>query len=326
MFENTLPLDFGPECMEGAVMDDPQLEEVWHYFTGQPDYVSRFGCVLRQAIDEVLDGQRTGRYDINGENVASTEKTYLGTKVEIVTRAEFSLGFGSVMDYEIAGCPVDAKFTLGRNWTIPLEAVGHICLLMRADDAGGEFQVGLLRISDQRLNQGKNRDQKRTISKTGRADIRWLVPEGSLPRNLLLNLSRTDPQIVHEIFAASDSHRGSGNGGQLRVNELLRRVQGQIIDRNTAITVASQHDGPKRIRDARRHLQPEGIVVLGHQKDGPRVARELGLPIPFKGSWVSTTLSLPPIGDRRPATRIGNIDYVVRGVDDPVITAPLIWQ
>ncbi|WP_340686895.1 NaeI family type II restriction endonuclease [Amycolatopsis coloradensis] len=78
--------------------------------------------------------------------------------------------------------------------------------------------------------------------------------------------------------------------GQQRINELLRRVQGTIIDRTTAVTVARQQDGLKRCRDARPVLAREGIVVLGHQNESPKVARALQLEVPKKGTFVSARL------------------------------------
>ncbi len=87
--------------------------------------VERFGNVLRQSIDEVLDGQRTGRFDIYAADVAKTERTYLGTKVEIVCQDEFDLGRNQKMDYLIAGHEVDAKFSMSSVFgqAIPKEAV-----------------------------------------------------------------------------------------------------------------------------------------------------------------------------------------------------------
>lgn len=48
------------------------------------DPAKKFGQAVRQAIDEVLDGPRTGRCKL--AELAKTEKTYVGTKVEIVVR------------------------------------------------------------------------------------------------------------------------------------------------------------------------------------------------------------------------------------------------
>ncbi|MFF0725167.1 NaeI family type II restriction endonuclease [Streptomyces sp. NPDC004134] len=308
--------------------DDPNLESVQSWFIAQKDYSERFGQVLRKSIDEVLDGQRTGRYNLYENEgvgrVEKTERTYLGTKVEIVARAEFDLGFGPSMDYMIAGQQVDAKWTMGDSWSIPREAQGHICLLMQADDVAGSFDVGLLRITDDVLRPGSNLDQKRGVSKSGRKKIRWIVKGGKLPVNFLLNLEKEAPEKVRAIFGASANYRGGGNGGQLRVNELFRQVPGQLVDRTTVVTVATQHDGPKRARDARLHLRPEGLVVLGHLKPAPQIASDLGLPTPRNGSWVSARLARVTDDDPRRATVINGSRYGLWRGGDASVAAPII--
>ncbi|MET9533878.1 NaeI family type II restriction endonuclease [Streptomyces sp. NPDC006649] len=297
---------------------DPALDAVFNWFSSQNNLQERFGYVLRQSIDEVLDGQRTGRFDI--KFLEKTEKTYLGTKVEIITRAEFNLSRGTSMDYSVAGNDVDAKFTILKNWTIPHEADGHICLLMRANDYESKFQVGLLRIRNEFLNVGRNRDGKRTPSAVGRSAIRWIIPDGKLPENILMSLPESDRNA---IFHASDGYRGGGNGGQLRTDELFRRARNKLIDRNTVLTVASQDDGPKRVRDARNRLRGEGIMILGAQDQHPHIARALGLTAPHKGSWMAVRVTNlgPNAGTRRTAEVMGN-RYGLWTEGDPHTPAP----
>lgn len=307
---------------------DAGIEDVHSWFLEQKNYTERFAQVFRKSIDEVLDGQRTGRYDLyvkNGEGrVEKTESIYLGTKVEIVTRAEFDLGYGHPMDYSIAGHQVDAKFTIRNTWTIPKEAMGHICLVMRANDQKSTFQVGLIRIFEDTLNKSLNGDNKRTVAAAARDKIKWIVEHGKLPRNLLLHLKKESPEKVTAIFKASENYRGGGNGGQLRVNELFRQMTGQLVDRTTVVTVATQHDGPKRARDARKHLRPEGIVVLGHMKPAPKIAKDLGLPVPSNGFWVSTRLTRVSEDDLRPTTTINGDRYGIWREGDAPGEAPII--
>ncbi|WPO73554.1 NaeI family type II restriction endonuclease [Streptomyces sp. KN37] len=308
------------EIAASASNDEPDIaiRDVLEWFRKQPNLEDRFGYVIRQSIDEVLDGQRTGRYNI--DELEKTEKTYLGTKVEIVTRTEFNLGHGARMDYLAAGHELDSKFTIGGNWTIPHEANGHICLLVKANDHRSSYQVGLLRIRDEYLNLGRNRDGKRTPSAAGRAAIEWIIPSGRIPENTLLALPESERQA---IFHASAGYRGSGNGGQLRTNELFRRVQERPVNRNTVLTVASQDDGPKRVRDARKHLRPEGILILGHQNQHPHIARDLDLPVPGKGSWVSVRVTpADNTGSARKTTRIRGRDYMIWREGDPAPAAP----
>ena len=122
--------------------------------------------MIRQTYDQLLDGQRTGRWDYR--DLRKTEKTHMGTLVEINLHREFEFEDGRAMDYRIAGVEVDCKFSQSpRGWQIPLEATGYVCLLLWADDGLGLFSGGLLRISEDVLRPGGNRDQKRTLNAAG---------------------------------------------------------------------------------------------------------------------------------------------------------------
>ncbi|ULR50923.1 NaeI family type II restriction endonuclease [Streptomyces deccanensis] len=292
---------------------DPKFLEVHEWFKSQPNLEDRFGQVIRQSIDEVLDGQRTGRFNIR--DLEKTEKTYLGTKVEIITRAEFGLNRGKSMDFSVCGHDVDSKFTIGSNWTIPREADQHICLLIKADDHRGTFRVGLLRIRDDLMNAGENRDRKRSPSAAGRAAIRWIVPDGRLPENILLRLSESDREAIFK----------NTKSGQSRTNELFRcpRAQGRIVNRNTVLTVARQDDSLKRVRDARNQLRSAGIIILGHQGQHPHIARSLDLPVPSKGTWVAVRVT--EVGDLRPnrkSAQIADRNYAVWSEGDTPSAAP----
>ncbi|RZQ61988.1 NaeI family type II restriction endonuclease [Amycolatopsis suaedae] len=312
---------FGPDSPVEVEVDatpahtstkDPALAEIVNWFRGHRDLKQQFGSILRQSIDEVLDGQRTGRYDI--DLTEKTEKTYLGTKVEIVTRAAFQLPRGAQMDYAIAGHDVDSKFSLRGSWSIPTEAVGHLCLLTSANDHKGTFDVGLIRVTPEVLNKGRNKDQKTTITAAAKERVVWLARHARLPLNLLLSLP---DNLVGTIVAP--------RSGQQRINQLLRNVQCQIIDRTTAMTVARQADGLKRCRDARPQLAPEGIVVLGHQNQSPLVARALGLPVPTKGTFLSVRLTtVDSAVPGRPTVTLPEGIYAVAKPDDPVTPAPTI--
>ncbi|MGW0892854.1 NaeI family type II restriction endonuclease [Saccharopolyspora sp. NPDC002578] len=291
---------------------DSELNEVVEWFRAHVDLEAKFGSVFRQSIDEVLDGQRTGRYDI--DCLTKTEKTYLGTKVEIVTKATFELEPGAEMDYRIEGHEVDAKFSLTSQWQIPSEAMGQLCLLMSANERQQTFEAGVLRITDDVLNNGRNKDQKATISSAAKKKIVWLCHGSPLPPNILLLLP-TDltARIVKQT------------SGQRRINELFRVEQGRVIDRNTALTVTMQADGLKRCRDARSQLRDEGIVVLGHQNESPKIARDLGLPVPEKGTFVSARLvPVPADTIGRKTTCINGVHYAFAQPHEPASPAPAI--
>ena len=77
------------------VLNQP-LEEVMGWLQGYParahdglDLEATFSRSIRQAIDEVIDGSRTGSYRY--EELETQEKAYIGTRIEIVVRTELEL-------------------------------------------------------------------------------------------------------------------------------------------------------------------------------------------------------------------------------------------
>jgi hypothetical protein len=76
----------------------------------------------------------------------------------------------------------------------------------------------------------------------------------------------------------------------------------------------------KRARDARRHdrLGSEGILVLGHQEHDPDVARDLGLPVPSKGQFVSARVAPAEPSTGGKTAEIGGELWRLAGDDDPV--------
>ena len=153
---------------------DAALQAVIDFLKTRADLVEIVGNALRQSFDEVIDGPRTGRYRI--EELEKTEKTYIGTKVEIILRNELALPRGAILDNLIAGNEVDTKFSLKGNWMIPREAVGQICLLVEGSDNAGIFSVGLMRMVPSVLTNGANQDGKKSVSAVGKAHI-WHSPE-----------------------------------------------------------------------------------------------------------------------------------------------------
>ncbi|WP_102794379.1 NaeI family type II restriction endonuclease [Bowmanella denitrificans] len=290
--------------------NDADLGSVFAWFKSQTHFQSRLIQAIRKAIDEVIDGPRTGRFTYS--QLEKTEKTYLGTKVEILLRAEFALDKGEVMDYRVDGIEVDCKYTGNKwAWNIPKEAMGHICLLVRADDEAGTASAGLVRISEEILNPGRNQDKKGTLSKVGRDTILWLVADGQMQINQLHLWSE---QVISQIWA-----KGSG---QQRLNELFRLKQGELIDRQTIATVAQAKDDPmKRVRangGARTYLSKEGIIILGHQNNHPEICKQLELPVPNKGQVIAVRI----VRDKSGALSLANSRWRIADSSDPIETAP----
>ncbi|CAL9510327.1 Type-2 restriction enzyme NaeI [Streptomyces sp. enrichment culture] len=290
------------------------------WFNDQPQARERFRWALRDSLDELLDGQRTGRWAY--QHLTKTEKTYLGTAVEVNLTKEFAIDNGADLDWSIAGLDIDCKFSkdLG-GWEIPMEMylcadhgersgrANHAAVLTWMNDDTSEWAAGIVRITDERLRwrrdpdangarvRAYNRDNKRRLSDSAKSEVYWLWGglQTDLPTNLLLHL---DHEARERILTASLPGRASS--GQQRVNQLFREVRERLIGRQVVLTVGQQDDAPKRARDARIDLRPEGIVVLGHQGSHPHVARALGLPAPIKGEWISTRLVPVSPDDVRP--------------------------
>jgi hypothetical protein len=249
---------------------DAAFEEVWEWLQGHPrrandglDLEAVFARAVRKAIDEVIDGARTGRFTY--KELEPQEKTYIGTRIEIVVRTELDLLPEGKLDTEISGHPVDFKWSAKGNWMIPREAVGEMCLVLSGDESGGTFSVGLVRCLDERLNPGSNQDAKRTLSKEGKSGIRWLVDEGELPTNFLAAL---DPDVRAAILAKPP--------GQARVREFFTLVTGVPVPREVIPTLAIQEDPMRRIRQDKSDRLGGMKVLSGHFEVSRRAAQLLG--------------------------------------------------
>jgi hypothetical protein len=302
--------------------DDPELDAVEAALYRLDPTGEQFAQVLRDTFDQLYDGQHTGRWSY--DQLHKTEKTHMGTLVEINLHRKFDFDDGEATDYRIAGIEVDCKYSMTYGgWELPPEAVGHFCLLVTAADAANSWRAGLLRIREKYLRARTNRDAKRQLASASRVHIRTLWPNhGGLPENLFLNI---DSDRRERIFNAR-SRRGSAHG-QARTNELFRLVQKRIIRRAELATVARQDDFMKRARGnggARTQLRPEGILVLGHQDNDPLVAATLGLPAPKKGELISARV-VPAQADRNdPVAAIADRSWALAREIDPIFPAPLI--
>ncbi|RDG36382.1 NaeI family type II restriction endonuclease [Streptomyces corynorhini] len=296
---------------------DPELAAVYHRLLQlDPDGI-RFSRVLRDTIDQLLNGEVTGRYD--WKTLFKTEKTHAGTLVEINLQREFEFTDGVDMDYQIAGSEVDCKYSqLFGGWMIPPEATGHICLLVWADDYKSRWSAGLLRIEKEWLNGGNNRDLKLTIKAEHRNKILWLWHNADLQENILLHLEPTTREAILKHPS-----------GQKRVNELFTRVQMRKIGRGVVRTVAQQSDYMARVREAkgraRTVLREKGILIPGHYRSHQEVARSLGAPVPLHGELVSFRVAqaLPHHGNS-PRVELDGRYWTLALAEDPEETAPLL--
>lgn len=275
---------------------------------------SRTAFVLREALDQAYDGLRTGRWDYS--QLLKTEKTHIGTLVEMWLQREFLFEDGDELDYRIAGEDVDAKWSRNLyDWEIPPEMYergNKLALVVWANEYTVSWAMGLIRITEGVLvPMGKQRDKKRRLNPIGRDSIVWIHRDKSMIRNTLLHLPA---QAIDRIRLSSS--------GQKAINELFRAAQSQLVDRAAIVAAGQQIDSAKRVRDARRALAAEGIVILGHYQPHPDIAEALGLPRPTLGRFVSARLAHWGPGDSDPWASIAETRWRVAREGDPVAEAP----
>jgi Restriction endonuclease NaeI len=256
--------------------DDQELERVYASIRGMDNLASRAAAAIRGAIDDVLRGERTGRYSI--ERLSRQEKAHIGTQVEIALVQEFFRIEGKKLDTLVDGIEVDIKNTIGDNWMIPHEAVDELCLLTLIDEQSRTYSLGLVRAFDDLLNK-PNQDGKRSFSTKGKATIRWIANKAYLPVSIFLQI----PDATRDTIWRHKS-------GQARVNELFRQVQRVPILRSDLVALAKQQDPAKRARDAKKWLKKEGLTVLcGRYRKEAEKAKARGIDLkPYE--WVSVTL------------------------------------
>ncbi|MCP4965998.1 MAG: restriction endonuclease [bacterium] len=297
---------------------DTELEAVANYLTSARKAQDRLARVLRQSFDQIYDGQHTGRY--RWDQLRKTEKTHFGSVFEINLQREFRFDDGDRMDFKITDIDVDCKYSQSAGrWMIPPEAHNELCLLVTADENTSRWSAGVVRCEADLLGR-PNRDMKRSLTAAGRQKIRWLWSQVGFPSNALLHL---DPDLLETLFVSLSGPRK----GQQRINELFRKARGVPIGRSAVATVAQQVDYMKRVRGnggARSYLREEGIVILGDYTSHQSLARQLGLPIPSEGEFVSSGLIAATEGQSRTASIDGSWWRVAHPDDPSTVPAPLL--
>jgi hypothetical protein len=226
-----------------------------------------FARQVRQSLDEVVDGPRTGRWAIY--QLSTTEKTYIGTKVEILTRAALGVPNGSRLDCLIDGVETDIKWSMHETWMIGPENVGDVCLGISMNSKQTSVSVGLFIPFMERLRPKANRDRKRSLSATGQKHILWLVDKQPLAQNFVAGLNE---KIRSHIFA--------GTTAQERIRRLAVACPLGLIPRQAFQTVAMRPDGDplRRLRrDRYNAVGLGGVYLLSTKQQGVLVRRILGL-------------------------------------------------
>lgn len=223
---------------------------------GEEELRQKFPALIRRAIDEVIDTPRSKRLKIS--QLEKTEKTYIGTKIEILLRDFLKFPKG-ILDLNIDGIDVDIKNTIGKNWMIPTEAIGKACILISSDDKIAKCYLGVIIAKIEYLNSGSNKDNKRSISAYGSSKIQWILERYPYPKNFW----ETIPDgLAYTIM--------SGSSGNERIIRLFSSVTQRPIHRDIIAAVAQQKDYMKRLRKnggARDYLSRNGIALLSGKYD-----------------------------------------------------------
>ncbi|KXG84238.1 NaeI family type II restriction endonuclease [Agrobacterium bohemicum] len=257
---SSAPLDSSHE-------DYPVLFDIEQTLIGCAGGVREFSemvtVLFRQAFDEVIDAPRTNRFTL--AEIEKTEKTYIGTKVEILLRNYLKLPKGSILDVCVNGVEVDIKMTTARDWMIPRESIGRPAILLKADEKRALCDVGLIICRPGYLRSSNNQDKKGQIAAAHYVNIWWMLYREPYPKNFWEVLPLTDRNA---IMAAGS--------GKWRLATLFERIQRQPISRSQVQAIAQQHDYMKRLRKnggARDILGPKNIAILWGSKDRELIER-----------------------------------------------------
>lgn len=247
--------------------------DLFHAVGGRESFEKKLRSFFRSAIDEVIDTARTGRFFLS--ELDKTEKTYLGTKFEILLRDWLQVPRGILLDLMIGGREVDVKSTTGgrSGWMIPLEAIDQFCILLRVNEISARCAVGIARCRQEYLRSSKNRDSKTSFSAAGVKNIWWLIQDFQYTPNFWTTISSEDRLKIM-----------SHGGGTNRLADLFEICQGVPISRVLIAGIAAQDDFMKRIRrngGARDILAPKGIAILYSETDRA-IMTQLGLQPGFR--------------------------------------------
>ncbi|KGF67685.1 hypothetical protein LL06_20900 [Hoeflea sp. BAL378] len=230
---------------------------------GLDAFTEMVAILFRQAFDEVIDAPRTNRFTL--AEIEKTEKTYIGTKVEILLRNFLKLPKGKVLDLFVNDTEVDIKMTTARDWMIPKESIGRPAILMRASERNALCDVGLVVCRLEYLRGSQNQDKKGQIAAAHYTNIWWLLKQQRYPKNFWEVLPLAERKAIMEAGT-----------GKWRLAALFERIQGQPISRSQVQAIGQQHDYMKRLRKnggARDILGPKQIAILWGTKDRDLIER-----------------------------------------------------
>jgi hypothetical protein len=251
-----------------------------------------FGSAVYEAIQYVLDGPRTWRFDLNQPEVDSDERASVGTKLQYRLIEKLGLEKLRPLDIIVVGHPVDIKGTVRSNWSVPEEAFCQLCICVRIDAAKNHHEAWLMRTHFAWLYGGAgNKDKKRGIQVGARQAYGIeLYPRTQLPLNPLTLLNSEQRDAVFNLA------RG---GQEKRLVSLFVSLPNVVIPRDAILTVCAQRrDALRRVRAVREQLRPLGIELLVGTWTGEfERAASLGFDLADE-AWVGVAQSEPVPIDR----------------------------
>ena len=258
--------------------DDADLQAVYAWLSSHP-----LERLLTSAVDDavqyVLDGARTWRFDLDSPDVDSDERRSVGTKLQYRVLAALDLVKEPPLDTKVLGIPVELKGTIGSNWMIPREGQCEICLLIQVDTAHDRHRAFLMRTHRVLLNAG-NQDKKRTISAAARDRFALpLIDWTPLPSSPLKLLSEEQRAVVFHLR----------DGQAKRLTALFGFLPEVVIPRTAILTVcANRMDPMRRAREIKERVKVEhGLNLLcGTWTEDRRIAAERGFDLSDE-AWVA---------------------------------------
>ncbi|MEC4018121.1 NaeI family type II restriction endonuclease [Streptomyces sp. H27-D2] len=262
-----------------APSDDQELQQVFQEITSRP-VAEKYTEAIRSAIDYVLDGQRTGRFDLLSPKVHPGERASVGAKLEYEVLRSFDWPKAKPLDTSISGAAVDIKATVGDNWAVPSEAHCQLCLCTKIQLKKNRHRTWLMRTHRSWLYRGSgNKDGKRGIAVE--ALEKWSMPLydwSPLPVNPLTYLTE---EQASEILADKP-------GQEQRMLILFGYLKGVIIPRSVLETVgAGKRDPVRRARAIKERAAQRGLLLLCGTWQEDRdlaAARNISLP---RDDWIA---------------------------------------
>lgn len=293
---------------------DPDVHHVAAAIRATDPEGVRCGWAIRNALDHAYDGRRTGRWDWT--QLTKAEMAHVGPLIQVWLQRELGLDDGTLTPLQVAGYDIACTWSEWMNgWTFDRPVPGEHeipHLVVWANEETSRFSIGVLRPGREARGAASIDRGRLRISPVGIDQILWIFDGHPLPANVLVK----HPEVAMAAVAETS--------GQAAVNTLFRRLQGELVQQSAVETVAQQIDSSKRIRDARRHLRGEGIIILGHFHPHPQIAATLGLPRPRLGTFVSHRLAPMEAGEFGDGAEIDGGRWRLARPNDPVAMAPAL--